>query len=426
MKKKIYVPLILALLASNASFAQMKIKNTISGGNLPHASAILDLESDDKGLLMPRISLNSTTDWGLSSGTSTPGMVVYNKNAAITGTQEYPAVGEGLYMFDGTGWAAIEINKKNGYWKANGNAETDATHFIGTTDNKNLVFKVNNTTTAVLDTISNVRFGANALSNLSSTLVGDQGKYNVAIGDNAAESTHKGNHNVALGFSALKGANDDVSNNNIAIGMQALEKVNNSKYNIAIGGTAMSFNDQPVENSIAIGYGAMHSIGAMAGGPGFPDPQNNISIGYGSMYEFGRGEGNTVLGADAGKVYWDGSNNTFIGSNAASTHSFGENNTALGANSQIADGIDGSTVIGEGASVNISNAVVIGKSGNKVGIGIDSPEADLHVGGTGAIIIPRGTTAERPASAVEGMIRINTDGGTPSLEYYDGTDWVNL
>jgi len=42
---------------------------------------------------------------------------------------------------------------------------------------------------------------------------------------------------------------------------------------------------------------------------------------------------------------------------------------------------------------------------------------------TGFIKIPSGTTAQRPGSPTEGMIRYNTSLST--MEYYDGTSWVD-
>ena len=43
--------------------------------------------------------------------------------------------------------------------------------------------------------------------------------------------------------------------------------------------------------------------------------------------------------------------------------------------------------------------------------------------GTGSILIPAGTTAERPGSAVAGQLRYNTDTG--NLEQYNGA-WVGI
>jgi len=57
---------------------------------------------------------------------------------------------------------------------------------------------------------------------------------------------------------------------------------------------------------------------------------------------------------------------------------------------------------------------------DRVGVGTVSPDAELHVAGTGAIVVPSGTTAQQP-TGVTGMIRFNTVVG--KLEFYNGAVW---
>jgi len=47
-----------------------------------------------------------------------------------------------------------------------------------------------------------------------------------------------------------------------------------------------------------------------------------------------------------------------------------------------------------------------------------------NVSTAGAVIIPSGTTAQRPASPVNGMIRYNTN--IPNLEGYANNTWVGF
>lgn len=49
--------------------------------------------------------------------------------------------------------------------------------------------------------------------------------------------------------------------------------------------------------------------------------------------------------------------------------------------------------------------------------------SDVILPGTGAITAPGGTTAQRPASPANGMVRINSDTGY--LEYYQNSEWVS-
>ncbi len=59
---------------------------------------------------------------------------------------------------------------------------------------------------------------------------------------------------------------------------------------------------------------------------------------------------------------------------------------------------------------NGSNALTVGTDQN------------VTMNGTGAIIVPVGTTAQRPGSPVNGMIRYNTT--IPQLECYINSTWI--
>ena len=61
---------------------------------------------------------------------------------------------------------------------------------------------------------------------------------------------------------------------------------------------------------------------------------------------------------------------------------------------------------------------------NNTGSIILSPSADVvEIQGTGSLVLPKGTTAERPVTPEVGMIRYNTESGV--FEAYDG-DWTEL
>ncbi len=77
-------------------FAQNVAINTT--GNNPDVSAMLDVVSSDKGLLIPRVSLTSVTDNSTIASPATS-LLVYNTNASLTGTN---ADGTGYYYNAGT------------------------------------------------------------------------------------------------------------------------------------------------------------------------------------------------------------------------------------------------------------------------------------------------------------------------------------
>ncbi len=108
MKKQFYA-FALAMGLTIVTNAQTKIKDgTISSGSLPNAGAVLELESNNKGLLNTRVSLTNTEVWGLA-GTPVAGMMVYNTNISIISTDDYPTIdgGKGVYYWDGGGWVTV-------------------------------------------------------------------------------------------------------------------------------------------------------------------------------------------------------------------------------------------------------------------------------------------------------------------------------
>ena len=90
------------------------------------------------------------------------------------------------------------------------------------------------------------------------------------------------------------------------------------------------------------------------------------------------------------------------------------------------DGSNLTNIAGDSGSwVNGTNSNVhLATSTDKVGIGVVSPGAELHVAGTGAIIVPVGTTGERPGTTVNGMFRYNSETGY--MEAYTASGWGAL
>jgi len=60
--------------------------------------------------------------------------------------------------------------------------------------------------------------------------------------------------------------------------------------------------------------------------------------------------------------------------------------------------------------------------GGSVGVGTTNPAATLDVSGTGAIKLPVGTSAQRPATPATGMLRFNSSNS--SVEFYNGAGWM--
>lgn len=100
---------LLFLLTTLASQAQVKVGDSPTTLN---EGAVLEMQSTNRGMLLPRINLANTTTWGLNGTNPVKnGMVVYNTNALIVGSATYPAAGVGTYTFDGTGWVFSNVPK---------------------------------------------------------------------------------------------------------------------------------------------------------------------------------------------------------------------------------------------------------------------------------------------------------------------------
>jgi hypothetical protein len=131
-----FILALLIITASKESSAQVKVSATSSAAN---PDAMLEIEATNKGLLLPRLSLVSTTS-PAPLGNFVKGMLVYD-------TATINDITPGVYYCDGIKWiksnAGLTATATNN-WSLLGNAGTTAgTNFLGTTDNKDVVFKTN-------------------------------------------------------------------------------------------------------------------------------------------------------------------------------------------------------------------------------------------------------------------------------------------
>jgi hypothetical protein len=109
----------------------------------PDPSAMLEIRADNKGLLIPLVALTGPTDATTIPNPATS-LLVYNTNTA-------GGLTPGYYYNAGTPASPNWVPLLNGsspsdVWLTLGNAGTNpSTHFVGTTDNEDLVFRTNNT-----------------------------------------------------------------------------------------------------------------------------------------------------------------------------------------------------------------------------------------------------------------------------------------
>lgn len=135
------VPLFFLLLAGREVFSQnIGVSDVV---NTPAASAVLDVYSTTKGLLAPRMTAAQRT----AIVSPATGLLVYQTDGTT-----------GFYYYNGSAWTIL--SSSSSFWSTSGNAGTTAgTHFVGTTDARDLVFKTNNTEKARITSNGDVGVG---------------------------------------------------------------------------------------------------------------------------------------------------------------------------------------------------------------------------------------------------------------------------
>src|SRR4029078_12894801 len=110
-------------------YAQQGVAITTDGTS-PDNSAMLDIKSTSKGILIPRMTVAQRT----AIASPANGLLIYQTDGTT-----------GFYFYNGIAWTPISATAGplTG-WATTGNAATDSlVNFIGTIDNKPLIGKVN-------------------------------------------------------------------------------------------------------------------------------------------------------------------------------------------------------------------------------------------------------------------------------------------
>lgn len=258
------------------------------------------------------ITENKIADNAVTVNKINDGAVTLNKMAIGPPDQVYVTNSAGTPML---------ASYNNFGWTLTGNTGTsDGFHFLGTTDNAPLLFKVHNNKSGRIDeTNGETSFGylaGNSSTNLS--------LHNTLIGTQAGELIASG------------------SSRNTFVGAYAGRNVSlNSGLNTAIGESALT---------------SLNSAGSF----------NNVA-----------------LGSLAGIQFTGGNNNIFIGKNAGlSASGSASANTLIGLSASAAPNLTNAAAIGANSAVSASNSMVLGGTGANsvnVGIGVTAPEDKLHI-----------------------------------------------
>jgi hypothetical protein len=293
----------ICIIAGLKNYGQSVSINT--DGSLPDNSALLDIKSNSKGVLVPRM----TTANRLAIPAPATGLLIFDTDSSA------------YACFSGSSWLFIKgTNDIAGGWSLKGNTATTATNFLGTTDAQPLRFRINNKPFGLLNQVSgNVGIGENSLLGITT------GWSNVAMGTGALRSAKFQSNQVAIGDSAMH-----------YTGLNATASPTSTK-NTAVGSKAMYVNDLGQSNT-AIGFQTLYgglggsfntAVGteALRNTSGYND---NTAVGYRSMFNNGTGLSNTAIGSLSMTNNNGGNYNTAAGFSAMASNNYGNNNVAIG------------------------------------------------------------------------------------------------
>ena len=129
------VAFVIAITLQQTAASQSLSINTT--GAVANASAILDVSSTTKGMLIPRMDKTQ-------------------KNAIVspaTGLLIFQTLPDsiGFHYYDGTQWIWLSGTSDSTAWKITGNSNITSSHFLGTLNDSSLRFRINNIPSGILD-----------------------------------------------------------------------------------------------------------------------------------------------------------------------------------------------------------------------------------------------------------------------------------
>ena len=328
--KKTILTLAVIIGLSTMSYAQVAVTND---GSMPDNSAMLDVKSTEKGMLVPRMTAAQRD----AIASPANGLLVY-----VTDDDQF-------YYNEGTAaspsWKAVggaqEINDL-------GDAKSEAySLFLGNHAGENDDGNNYNTATGVSSLRANTSGKRNAAFGAYSLYYNTTGLGNTAFGHASLYKNQTGYSNVAVGVRSLY-KNTDRSNL-VAVGDSALfnngngaSQPDDATYNTAVGSKALYGNTTGYRNT-AIGS---LSLKSNTGG------DFNTALGYASLKQNSNGDGNTAIGNAAMAFNSTGENNTALGFGSLYLNTTGDNNVALGTDAGFSALGSGNVFIGNQAGYN--------------------------------------------------------------------------
>ncbi|MBS1663976.1 MAG: tail fiber domain-containing protein [Bacteroidetes bacterium] len=313
--KKLYI--IITILTVATATAQTQAQGIAIGtieSTSANANAILEIKSQFKGILLPRVSTAARL-----AIPNTKGLIVYDTTAG------------NYYYNTGTAWQTMAktIEQPN-TWLLNGNSGVSRSSFVGTHDSTPILLMVNGQNSGVVEPVNgNASLGyatgfftdatfSNAIVGASSMAVNEAGGANTTLGSHTLAANTNGNGNTALGAMALNFNTEGFLNQ--AAGYASLQYMINGAANTAAGSGALHFATTG-SNNTGIGFNALYSN---------DDANDNTGVGNGALFSNVHSIYNTAIGSDAMRLNTLSATNVAIGYRTLYFDSAGGENVAMG------------------------------------------------------------------------------------------------
>ncbi len=393
MKYSYIITLILLFFCAATASAQSLAINT--DGSTANTSALLDVKSNTKGILIPRMS-RAERDAIASPAT---GLLIFQTSPDSVG----------YHYYDGSNWAWMfgNSNADSLAWKATGNTGTNpANHFLGTSDNVPLVVKTNNSEQMRIQPNGFVGIGTN---NPFSLLANTSSNTGASDGFGVNSPSFSWAMNIGGYVGAFYNANTNPSR-----GLM-----------VKIAGTL------PQSRILDLSTGGSQTV---AGTPVMVvNGDGKVGLGLTNpSTQFANNAGNTVgsdgFGLNSQSLNWSMNNGGYTA--GIYNQGTGSNNNGLAV--KVASSVSGTRILdlSAGAAQNTAGtSVLVVKADGKVGIGISNPDASALLDVTSTtrgMLIPRMSKTEKNAiaSPATGLLIFQNAPDSIGFYYYNGSNWT--
>ena len=314
-------------------------------GVAPDASAMLDISSQTKGFLLPRMTALERTTIPFPQ----TGLLVFDLDL------------ESLFIFDGGAWVEFASTRKGLR-----DSDFDTRVVVEQGDDDDIIRLMPGGEAKVEIHDDGIVYHSAVDNNI---FIGSGGKEkgykNTIIGHDAGLTMNDlGNDNVAIGNLALKDLSDPLGDRNTVIGFSAGQSLNTGFQNVFVGYKAYNANEGNGNTSIGNSSGIFTDEGG----------DDNVFLGN-SAFKATSGSNNISIGPNSGELNnASGNGNIFVGENAGfSLQSSLLNNIVIGRNSGFfTQGGNENIVLGTGSGDFTNGAL----SNNNIFIGTDAGESN--------------------------------------------------